>query len=285
MNTQAESTAPAEATEVDSEVVSTPGEDSAPSGTEAAASGDDRSNWTEKAQKRYDELTEARYKEAARADREAYRREQLEREIEQLRQPAKPQTVAPSDEYPTLESVGWDEAKHATAVATWSAKQATAAAKAELAAERDAKQRAELDATWSRREAEFVKSKPDYSEKVLRPPALGGPAITEAMAQVIRESDIGPEVAYYLGENVAKSVEIARLPPHLQAREIGRIEAKLEAAKASAPPVSKAPPPAAKIDAGGSDAPLDLGSEESNTLSADEWNRRMELKERRKRTR
>jgi hypothetical protein len=276
----ADNNALADAGEVDSNPAETSGADPAPAADDSGKPSRDR------VQERIDALTREKYQGLSRAELAEYRAQQLEQRLAQLEaQSAKPQTVAPSDdEYPTLESVGWDDAKHQAAVAAWGAKQAREAAKAELAAEREAARRTESETNWKRKEAEFVKSKPDYSEKVLRSPAMGGPVITDQMAQVIQESDIGPEVAYYLAENVQKSVEIARLPAYLQAREIGRIEERLAVAKASPPPVSKAPSPVAKIETDGSVAPLDLGSPESNTLSADEWNRRMELKERRKRS-
>jgi hypothetical protein len=62
------------------------------------------------------------------------------------------------------------------------------------------------------------------------------------MAQTIQSSDIGPDVAYYLGANPKEADRISRLAPYVQAKEIGRIEAKL----ASEPMVKKtssAPPP------------------------------------------
>lgn len=256
--TQAESTAPVETTEVDSEVGKAPGEGSAPSGTEAAASGDDTSKWTQKAQQRYDELTEARYREASRADRETYRREQVERELAELRATAaKPETVAPSDDYPTLESVGWDEDRHKAAVAVWSAAQAREAARAELQSEREAGERAQSAKDWTRKQQEFSTKNPDYVQKVVESGRRGDWACTPAMAQVIQESDVGPEITQYLAENAAKSFEIASLPPHLQHREIGRIEARLEIVKTAPPPVSKAPPPPVKIEAADSTGETD----------------------------
>jgi hypothetical protein len=68
------------------------------------------------------------------------------------------------------------------------------------------------------------------------------------MAQAVRASDIGPEIAYWLGSNVKEADRIARLDPVLQAKEIGRIEAKL----ASDPPVkrtSSAPAPIRPVTA------------------------------------
>jgi hypothetical protein len=277
MEVQAESTAPVEATEVDSKVAETPGEGSAPSGTEAAASGDDTSSWTEKAQKRYDELTRERYEAAARADREAYRREQLERELQELRAkiPAKTETVAPSSDFPTLESVGYDETKHAVAVAEWSAKQAREAAKAELAAEREAANRENAVKTWRQREAELIKSKPDYVDKVQRAREL---PITAEAQRALMNLEEGPQLALYLVENRDKAEAIMRLPIEVQMMELGRISATLAANKAAAaakPPVSQAPAPPPKIDTAEAASHITPDSPDSDTKwSAEEWARR-----------
>ena len=41
------------------------------------------------------------------------------------------------------------------------------------------------------------------------------------MAQTIQASDVGPDVAYYLGSNPREAERISRLSPYLQAKEIG----------------------------------------------------------------
>lgn len=287
MNELAESTAPVETSEVDSKEVEAEGAGPAPAGTEAAASGNETSDWTKKAQERFDKLTREKYEGLSRAERAEYKAQELERRLAEFeaRQTAPTETVAPSTDFPTLESVGWDEGKYIAAVAQWNAKQAREAAKAEIEAERQAARQAETEKSWSQKQAEFQKAKPEYAEKVIEGAQRGKWALSDEMLEVAQASDIGPEILLYLAENADKSREIYRLPPNLQAREIGRIEARIEATKAAPPPpVSKAPPPPPKVDgAVGSVGPIDLGSEESNNLSADEWNRRMELRERKKR--
>jgi len=47
------------------------------------------------------------------------------------------------------------------------------------------------------------------------------------MAQAVQASDAGPDIAYYLGSNPKEADRISRLSPILQAKEIGRIEAKI----------------------------------------------------------
>ncbi len=284
MESTAENTAPVETPEVDSEVVETPSAESAPAGKETPASGDDPSTWTEKAQKRFDTLTREKYEGLSRAERAEYKAQMLEQRLAELEAAAKPQPVAPVK--PTLESCGWNEEEFERQLVAYHGRQSTAstanvseAVKAQLAAEREAERREQTVKSWERKEAEFTKSKPDYVEKVHGGLAAKTWVCTKEMAEAIAETG-GPEIGYYLAENGPKSFEIARLPPHLQAAEIGRIAGKLEAMKAATPPpVSKAPPPVAKIDAEESATTVRADSAESDSLSDAEWTRRRNAQE------
>lgn len=113
----------------------------------------------------------------------------------------------------------------------------------ELLAQRDAaKQQAEIVEAYKDREEEARDKYEDF-EQVAYNPNL---PVTDHMAQAIQASDIGPEVIYYLGSNPKEAGRISRLPPILQAKEIGKIEANL----ASNPPVKKtstAPAPLAPV--------------------------------------
>ena len=85
----------------------------------------------------------------------------------------------------------------------------------------------------------------------MRDPTL---PITPAMREVILDSDAGPEIAYWLANNREQAERIARLPPHLAALEMGRIEGRMQATKEAAraaksiPRVSQAPPPPPKVE-------------------------------------
>ena len=74
------------------------------------------------------------------------------------------------------------------------------------------------------------------------------------MAQTIQATENGPDVIYYLGSNPKEAERIARLSPLLQAREIGKIEAKL-GANPPAKKTSTAPAPIAPVTARTSGAP------------------------------
>lgn len=140
---------------------------------------------------------------------------------------------------------------------------------AELLARREAeRQHAETLETYHEREEE-VRNKYEDFEQVAYNPRL---PITQVMAETIQASDIGPEVAYYLGSNPKEADRIAKLSPFLQAKEIGRIEAKL----ADNPPVKKsssAPTPITPVTPrGGNARVLDTTDPRSiKELSTSEW--------------
>ena len=115
----------------------------------------------------------------------------------------------------------------------------------ELIAQREAaKHQAAIMEAYQDREEE-ARGKYDDFEQVAYNPQL---RVTDVMAETIRASEIGPELAYHLGLNPKEADRISRLSPFLQAKEIGKIEAKL----ADAPPVKKpssAPEPIKPVSA------------------------------------
>ena len=111
-----------------------------------------------------------------------------------------------------------------------------------LAEREQQRQRTELVDAYRDREEDARERYADF-EQVAYNPSL---PVTDTMAQAIQASEIGPDVIYWLGSNPKETERIAHLPPVLQAKEIGKIEATL----ASNPPVKKtstAPPPLAPV--------------------------------------
>jgi len=148
--------------------------------------------------------------------------------------------------------------------------EALAVKKAEelIAARERQKQHSALVEAYRDREEEAREKYQDF-EQVAYNPKL---PITDVMAETIQTSDIGPDVAYYLGTNVREAERIARLSPFLQAKEIGKIEAKL----ADNPPVRKstsAPAPITPVTARTSGNPAyDTTDPRSvKTMSTSEW--------------
>lgn len=210
----------------------------------------------DRTQERIDELTREKH--------------DLKRRLEALEKPKEPEKPL---ERPTLEQSNYDEDAHKKALDAYyeSLIDKKAAEKVEkVLSEREQKEKAaKIEQTFEER---LGKLPSDQRERVMRAPA------DEVMADIIKQSDIGPEIALYLEEHRAEAAEIMKLPPVQKARELGRIEARLEAkatTPAEKPPeVSKAPPPVPKIEAADSSTPVDASSAESDKLSDAEWMRR-----------
>jgi hypothetical protein len=139
----------------------------------------------------------------------------------------------------------------------------------QLVAQREQqKQQSEVIEAYHDRE-EKAREKYDDFEQVAYNPKL---PITSEMAQAIQYSDIGPDLAYHLGANPKEAERISRLPPLLQAKEIGRIEAKL----AADPPTKKtssAPTPISPVTARSTGSPAyDTTDPRSiKTMSTSDW--------------
>jgi hypothetical protein len=137
-----------------------------------------------------------------------------------------------------------------------------------VAAREAAKQQSQVLESYHEREEE-ARGKYDDFEQVAYNPKL---TITGVMAETIQSSDVGPEIAYYLGSNPKDADRISRLPALAQAKEIGKIEAKL----ASDPPVRRttsAPAPISPVTPRTSGSPAyDTTDPRSiKTMSASEW--------------
>jgi hypothetical protein len=199
-----------------------------------------------------EELDAAIGKRLAREQRK-WEREQAQRAV----QPQAPQTLAdlpPADQFESVDA-------YAEALATRKAE--------EMLRDRDAKRRQqEVLSAYHDREEE-VRAKYDDFEQVAYNPSL---PITNVMAEAIQSSDIGPEVAYFLGTNPKEAERISKLTPYVQAKEIGKIEAKL----ADNPPVKKtssAPTPITPVTARttGSPAYDTTDPRSTKTMTASQW--------------
>lgn len=91
--------------------------------------------------------------------------------------------------------------------------------------------------TFETKVSEFAERNPDFWESFAQIP------VPSSVADLIVESDKAPEIAYYLAKNPAVARSVASLPPHLQGREIARIEGRLQAAPVVRKTSSAPPPP------------------------------------------
>jgi len=174
-----------------------------------------------------EELDAAIGKRLAREQRK-WERDQAQRQSEQQTLRAAP--AATADQFESTEA-------YADALAYQKAE--------ELIAKREAaKQQSQVLESYHDLEEE-ARAKYDDFEQVAYNPKL---PITNVMAETIQSSDVGPELAYYLGSNPKEADRISRMTPLSQAKEIGKIEAKL----VSSPPVRKttsAPSPISPVTA------------------------------------
>ena len=198
-----------------------------------------------------EELDAAIGKRLAREQRK-WERDQAQRQSEQQTLRAAP--TATADQFESTEA-------YADALAYQKAE--------ELIAKREAaKQHSQVLESYQELE-EAARDKYDDFEQVAYNPKL---PITNVMAETIQSSDIGAELAYYLGSNPKDAERISRMTPLGQAKEIGKIEAKL----AAEPPVKRttsAPAPISPVTARNSGSPaLDTTDPRSiKTMTASQW--------------
>ena len=209
-----------------------------------------------------EELDAAIGKRLAREQRK-WERDQAQRQSEQQTLRAAP--AATADQFESTEA-------YADALAYQKAE--------ELIAKREAaKQQSQVLESYHDLEEE-ARAKYDDFEQVAYNPKL---PITNVMAETIQSSDVGPELAYYLGSNPKEADRISRMTPLSQAKEIGKIEAKL----VSSPPMKKttsAPAPISPVTARsiGSPAYDTTDPRSDKTMTASQWIEADRLRQRKK---
>ena len=141
----------------------------------------------------------------------------------------------------------------------------------EKLAQREQQQRqTTVEATYAERE-EDARTKYDDFERVVYNDDL---KITPLMAEAIKSSDIGPDIAYHLGKNPEESARISGLSPIAQAREIGKLEASLSA-NPVVKKVSSAPAPIKPVGSRSTTPNISTSDPRSaKVMDSDEWIRK-----------
>lgn len=181
-------------------------------------------------------------------------RERRSWERERPKAPAAPAEPVSQDKFESVEA-------YAEALATQKAEQLLQQRELE-------RQQAAVVESYHEKE-EQARDKYDDFEQVAYNPSL---KISTVMAQTIQASEIGPDIAYFLGSNPKEADRISRLSPFLQAKEIGKIEAKVAASPPTKKP-SSAPAPIQPVAARASGAPAyDTTDPRSiKAMSTSEW--------------
>jgi len=126
-------------------------------------------------------------------------------------------------------------------------------------------QRSEIDSTYSEREEDARTKYKDFEQVAYNPDLR----ITPEMAEVIKASDLGPEIAYHLGSNPSEAARISHLSPLSQARELGRIEAGLGVTPTRRS--SSAPDPITPIGSRSSAPSYNTSDPRSTKMSPSDW--------------
>lgn len=119
---------------------------------------------------------------------------------------------------------------------------------AEVQRREAARQAETVEAEWNKRQADAAAKHDDYFDVVVEGAERGKWVCSETMADAIKTSETGPDVAYHLAKNPAEARRIAALPPIAQVRELGRLEAKLTLTpQATARTATAAPEPTPQV--------------------------------------
>jgi hypothetical protein len=124
----------------------------------------------------------------------------------------------------------------------------TRQAQAQEAARLQAEQ-ATMRQNWEAKVAEVEKELPDYREKIGSLTSAFGnldPQYGEYLANTLMQCANGPEIMYYLSQNIGEAQRIVASGPFAATLEIGRLQAKLERStegSQSNKKISEAPPP------------------------------------------
>jgi hypothetical protein len=117
----------------------------------------------------------------------------------------------------------------------------------------------ELAQSWADQETDARARYADY-DAVARNPNV---PITQDMVKVMAASDMGPDIAYYLGRRPEEAARIARMQPLEMARQLGLIEARVSLPRA--PTQTSAPDPLSPV------RPKAKASKDPAKMSMDEY--------------
>lgn len=148
---------------------------------------------------------------------------------------------------PVLENFP-DYDAYVEALTDWKIEQKEQVSRQTYAQQQQQEIQGQLIRSFDAKASQAISTLPDF-EEVARDPAMrriftAMPHITDA----IMESDRGPEIAYYLGKNRQKAIELAQMHPMKAAVELGKIEARLLTPETRK--VSQAPEPISAIGGG-----------------------------------
>lgn len=213
-------------------------------------------------QKRIDELVRQREDERRRAERleqrlhEMYTKQQPQQEQQPVEQP---------DPKPTLEAFDYDDVEYQEALVDWKVRQQLKVQQQQMQQQQQQIAQQQKMAEFQRKTDEiYAKGQEKHEDfRTYVDHAAQTGLFTRDMVFALAESEIGDDLAYHLATNPEEAKRISGLSPYGQAREIGRLEIKLQT---PAPAKTTTAPPPPKSMTGKVPAAID-----PDKLSMDEW--------------
>ena len=130
-----------------------------------------------------------------------------------------------------------------------------------FAAMSQANQADSVQKTFLQKEVEFKAKTPDYNDAIAEVDDI---QISRDAANEIMKSDLGPDVRYYLAKHPEELSRLSNADSATAARQIGRIEAKIEMGRSATPakpavkaPKAPAPLPTVAANSGASNTDID----------------------------
>lgn len=241
-------------------------ESAAPS-EESTAEPEQESKPEDKAEKTFtqSELDEIVRKRLAKESRRITKLAEAEAENRMLRQQIESrQAPQPDTSGKPQPSQFQDYESFVEALTEWKTDQKLASIRQETLAQQQAREARERAEQVHKKLSSAADKYEDFEEVALDPSV----PISQHMAEAIAESDMGGDLAYYLGTHRTEAEKISRMSPVQQVRELVKLEAKL-----SEPPVVKSSAPKPISPIGTNKAPT---TGLNDDLPVDEWLKRRE---------
>lgn len=191
-------------------------------------------------QERVNEITRARRE----AERSLLSERQMREQLEQRLAALEGQRQTPTDRPPSLEDFDFDQTRWAKAVTDYAVKQAKQEVESQYRQQTTQRTQQQAMEEFAAREREYAKANPDYLTATQELASFV--RFPNETVEAIGHSEQGPALVHYLATHLDEADRLSRLPPHLAALQLGRIEKDLVKPK----PVSKAPSPAPRLEGG-----------------------------------
>lgn len=191
----------------------------------------------EKIERRFSELTQKRRDAEAAAAAAAEEARQLREKLAQYEKPAQPAQPAQSEDVAPDAAKYQDPFEYAKDLAEYSARKALENREKQEILRRQQEAQEAATRSWVERVEKAKAEIPDFQEMV----ESSEVAVSDQVRDAIMDSDVGPQILYYLADNPEKAKSLGEMTVAKALRELGKIEASIEA---KAKPVDKTPVPA-----------------------------------------